>query len=138
MKFAFGTLAAVVVLSACSSATSRYVMRVDRSFDRSAQPLTPSGDLSEASYRAEAPADRWEIAIDGSKVVLTAIGEHPTRLQRLEGHEVSGTAGKVRRFDLEGAPAGGRFVLRDDEAELTVFGSGVPVVSSERGKVVPR
>jgi hypothetical protein len=137
MKFAFGVLAAVVALAACGGTTSRYVMRVDRSLDRSAQPLTPSGDLSEASYRAEAPVDRWEIVIEGSKVVLTALGEHPTHLQHIEGREVSGVS-KERRFDLEGAPAGGRFVLRGDEAELTVFGSGVPVVSSERGKVVPR
>jgi hypothetical protein len=34
--------------------------------------------------------------------------------------------------------AGGRFIVRGEEAELTVFGSGVPVVSNERGKRVTR
>ena len=41
-----------------------------------------------------------------------------------------------RRFDLDGL--GGEFIVRGDEAEVTMFGSGVPVLSSERGVLVQR
>jgi hypothetical protein len=37
-----------------------------------------------------------------------------------------------------GAFAGGRFVVRGDEAELALYGSGVPVAASERGELVAR
>jgi hypothetical protein len=128
------------LLVGCGGATSRYVMRVDQTFDRTAaqQPRLPSEDLPRESYRPETPVDRWEVAIDGSKILLTPIGEHPTKVSRLEGKEVPSARNEERRFDLDGAPAGGRFLVRGDGAELTLFGSGVPVVSSERGKLVTR
>jgi hypothetical protein len=126
----------LLALAACHSATTQYVMRVDRTYDRSVQPETPAAELGADRYRAETPADRWEVALDGPKVTLSAIGEHPSSVKRLEGKETS-NAGGERRFDLDGF-AGGRFVLKGDDAELTMFGSGVPIVSSERGKLVPR
>ena len=47
----------------------------------------------------------------------------------------------LRRYEIEeGLFAGGRFIvwIADDhfEAELTVYGSGVPIVTSERGRLV--
>ncbi len=33
-------------------------------------------------------------------------------------------------------PACGRFIMRGQDAELTLFGSGVPILASERGKLV--
>jgi len=136
------SLLSAALLVACGGSTGRYVMRVDRTFDRSASQQTqlPSEELPPESYRSAAPADRWEVAIDGSKLVLSAIGDHPTKLRRLEGHEVPSGRSDERRFDLDlgGAPAGGRFVVHGDAVELTLFGSGVPVISSERGKLVTR
>jgi hypothetical protein len=137
LSLAAGLLSAALLL-ACGGATSRFVMRVDRTFDRTAaqQPRLPSEELPSESFRPETPVDRWEVAIDGSKIVLTSIGEHPTKVSRLEGKEVPSARSEERRFDLDGAPAGGRFLVRGDSAELTLFGAGVPVVSSERGKLV--
>ena len=139
LALAVGLLSAAV-LFACTGSTNRYVMRVDRTYDRTSaeQRRLPSEDLPLESYRPAPPADRWEVAIEGSTVVLTAVGEHPTKVIRLEGKEVPSAGPGERRFDLDGAPAGGRFLVRGDDAELTLFGSGVPVVSSERGKLVTR
>ncbi|MBX3230480.1 MAG: hypothetical protein KIT84_02895 [Labilithrix sp.] len=144
MKLAFAVLAlaACAGSSAPSSSTPRSVLVVDRTFDRARQPPSPSTDLPAASYQVVAPAERWTIAIDGDHVVLTPIGEGEART-RIEGRESGSGSGSSssgeRRFELtEGVFAGGRFVLRGDEAELTIFGSGVPIVSSERGKIVAR
>ena len=142
LPLATGLLLSAAVLVGCGGATSRYVMRVDRTFDRSVaqQPQLPSEALPPESYRPASPADRWEVTIDGSKVVLVPIGEQqlPTNVTRLEGTEVPSGRPDERRFDLDGSVAGGRFLLRGDDAELTLFGAGVPVVSSERGKLVTR
>ncbi len=115
-------------------------MRVDRTYDRQSStgsvPSLPSDELTADNYRSEPPADRWHVSIEGSRVVLTPIGAAPGGVARISGRETSGVPGE-RRFELyEGLFAGGRFVVRGDEAELTVFGSGVPVVASERGKLV--
>lgn len=138
-----GCLLAVAALAACTSGGSggRYLMRVDRTFDRGAlpQPSAPDAVLPGESYRTTPPADRWEVAIEGSTVVLTPIEAKPgfTRMEGTENKATS-TSGE-RHFDLgKGAFAGGRFIVRGDDAELTVFGSGVPIVSSERGKLVTR
>ena len=121
-------------------AAGRYVMRVDRVWGRTTQPARPDDELPPESYRAEAPADRWEVTLEGSRVVLTPVSPSNGGPRRLEGAETAPAAGATeRRFELgPGAFAGGRFVLRGDEAELTMFGSGVPIVSSERGTLVAR
>ena len=136
-----GLLFAGISLGCGGGSTARYVMRVDRTFDRSAapQPGIPDADLPSESYRSEAPVDRWEVAIEGDKVVLTSIGEHPLlgdKVRRLEGKARSGGRTDERRFDLDGSIAGGRFSVHGESAELTLYGSGVPVISSERGKLV--
>jgi hypothetical protein len=115
----------------------RYRMRVDRVFDFRAQPWLDTEDLSAESYREGAPSDRWEVAIDGSSVVLTELGaESPS--SRLEGIEAWKGDGE-RRFHVgygEGYGHAGLFVVRGDEAELTLFAPGYPVVRSERGKLL--
>ncbi len=125
---------------AAAPAAARYVLRVDRVWGRGAQPANPVDELPAESYRAEAPSDRWEVALDGSRVVLTSMATADAGPTRLEGTEAAPSPGSAeRRFDLgAGTFAGGRFVLRGGEAELTVFGSGVPIVSSERGTLVAR
>lgn len=133
-------LLSAAVMGGCGGPTTagRYVMRVDRTFDRSSQPELPSDELPPESYRPTPPSDRWDVTIEGSRVVLEPIGQARPGASRLEGKETSSGGGE-RRFTIEhGSFAGGLFVMRGDEAELTMFGSGVPVVSSERGKLVSR
>lgn len=112
------------------------LFRVDRVWDRAEQPRLQNDDLPDTSYRGfgeEASyAKLWEVMVDGAEVVLVC-GK-----TRLRGRESSNVFNE-RRFELtEGAFAGGRFVMRGEDAEITIFGSGVAVVSSERGKLVPR
>src|SRR5690554_6133883 len=54
MKLPLATvLLSAAALAACGGATTRYVMRVDRTLDRNApeQPREPSADIPAASYR---------------------------------------------------------------------------------------
>jgi hypothetical protein len=139
-RVAIWLCAAVAMLSCSGPQTGRYVMRVDRTFNRSAQPALPSDELAATSYLPTTPVDHWHVTIRGARVELTAIGESygSAMPARLAGTETTGAANE-RRFALdEGAFAGGHFVIRGDEAELTIYGSGVPVVSSERGTLVAR
>lgn len=144
LPLASGLLSAAIFACATTGGASsgRYVMRVDRTFDRKAQPNVPNEEPPPESYQPGAPADRWEIAIDGARIVLTPIGNPAplTGIQRLEGREDKDETGIVgeRRFILGNGNLGsnGRFILRGDEAELTIYGSGVPIVLSERGKLV--
>ena len=112
------------------------LFRVDRVWDRAEQPRLPNDDLPDTAYRSfgeeVSSSKHWEVMVDGEEVVLVC-GK-----TRLRGRESSNVFNE-RRFDLtEGALAGGRFVLRGEDAELTLFGSGVPLLSSERGKLIPR
>ena len=56
------------------------------------------------------------------------------------GTAAKGTRGSLRYELTTGTVAGGRFVVwstaRGLEAELTLYGSGIPIVSSERGRLV--
>ena len=128
-----------LVLAACASSApppvppARSVMVVDRTYMRDRErEVAESDELPATSYKAVTPADRWNVAIEGASIVLTPIGKPQARI---EGVEKPGAKGE-RRFDLTSAFAGGRFVLRGDDAELTIYGSGVPIISSERGKLV--
>lgn len=111
-------------------------LRVDRIWDRTEQPHLPDDDLPDTSYRSlgDEPSfvKQWEVTVDGDQLVMTSGN------QRLRGRETSNVFNE-RRFEItDGAVAGGRFVMRGTDAEITLFGSGVPVVSSERGKLIPR
>jgi hypothetical protein len=112
-------------------------MRVDRAFDRAAA-VASERDIPADRYKTIATIERWEVSFDGPNVTLVPITPiHPTQ-GKIAGTEVSVTAGE-RRFALgTGAFAGGRFVVRGDRAEITLYGSGVPIISSELGTLVPR
>jgi hypothetical protein len=118
----------------------RFRMRVDRVFDRRSQPWLDPDELTAESYREGAPSDRWEVAIQGSSITLTEMGAESRPATRLEGTE-AWTPGVLeegeRRFALDQGQDGvGLFVVRGDEAELTLFGPGFPIVMSERGKLL--
>lgn len=124
--------ALILLVMGCGASTEQYVLRVDRVFDAK-QPSTPDGELG---YNSASPVDRWDVTVDGSQVVLV---KRDGDAQRIEGVESGSTQG-VRRFDLnKGVFAGGRFMISPaKDGELTIFGSGVPIVASERGKLVTR
>jgi hypothetical protein len=130
-------LAAAVACGGGPATNNTFVMRVDRALDRTAAVVTER-DISPDRYQPVTAIDRWEVAFDGPSVTLVPIAPiHPTQ-GRIAGTEVSSSADE-RRFTLgDGAFAGGRFVVRGDRAEVTLYGSGVPIVSSELGTLVRR
>lgn len=151
LPLATGLLSATIL--ACSGGTSnntgttanKLVMRVDRSLDRSggaAQQKLVDDDIAADNYKPIAqPVDRWEVSIEGSHVILVPVTPLTSNQGQVEGVEITGDRVKPgeRRFDLQkGVFAGGRFVLRGDDAEVTMYGSGVPILSSERGKLIKK
>jgi hypothetical protein len=113
----------------------QWIFRVDRRFDEnseSAAPLFAIRELAEEHYVDAAPADRWDIAIDGPRVLIVPRGAQADAA--IEGHELV-HGGFERRFDLG---LNGHFFLRGNEAELTFYSdrTGLPVAWSERGTLV--
>ena len=101
----------------------------------STQPSSPTEALSEGDY-APLPQDKSypvSFTVDGETVTVGGATPMTGTWDQL--------AGSTRRFTLsDGTFAGGRFDVWSDNvaiaAELTIYGSGVPIVSSERGTVV--
>jgi len=111
------------------------MLRVDRVLDKDTRTGATADEPGSASYVAAQPVDRWQVLLRGSSVVLTEVGG---KKLRLEGREESSRDG-TRRFAFGDGALGktGRFVLHpDDTAEVIIFGSGVRVVESERGRLV--
>lgn len=129
-----------------------WTLRVDRTLDREARGKAPSDELTASSYKPQPPADRWEITIeetDGgterARVIVSKIPAPNEQMERFEGKEMTpsqrppSAAASERWFDIDkGMFAGGRFVMRGDEGELTTYGSGVPIVRSERGTLIAK
>jgi hypothetical protein len=112
-----------------------WLFTVDREWDRSLVSVQfPSDPLSEAAYRPVTTGATLRVVVtDGADRV--AIGEEsPLIGKRTRDGEATVT------YDLtECTFAGGRFVVWADanglQAELTIFGSGVPIVQSQRGQL---
>jgi hypothetical protein len=118
------------------------VFVVDRDLDANA--LVAAGkstidDLDETHFRRHAPEERYEVVLDGSRATIRSLMTHAPFAGRTFDGELHTTNPAIRRFQIEkGILAGGTFTLRGSDAELTFYGSGVPIVSSERGKIVSR
>ena len=116
-------------------------LRVDRVWDsRSKNVSSPSDALADSDFRpvSGGPTYRVVVSEHGSRVAIdeSSVLKHP-----LEGGRATATADRLV-FELsEGTFAGGRFVVWPAEdglqGELTFYGSGVPIVKSERGVLVP-
>ncbi len=109
---------------------------VDRTWDGLAGKVQlPSDALPESAYAAvaEVPAYRIVVSAGGDAV---EIGEDP-----LLGRRTKQTDALIEYKLGKGTFAGGRFVVRAGgdglQGELTIYGSGRPIVSSERGPVLP-
>ena len=107
-------------------------LRVDRAWIRLNDSVAfPSDEMTEADYQPVSGGPTYPIVVS-DRSSRVAIGSPP-----LEGFRTS-VATKGIAYDLrEGTFAGGRFVVwssnRGLQAELTIYGSGRPIVKSERG-----
>ena len=144
LPLATGFLSAAIFVGCgapSAGASGRFLFRVDRAFDRRVQPAAPGDTLPGDHYEDASPVDRWDVTIEAGTIVVREIASDGGVgwERRIEGREAPLRAVKgERRFDLGTGALGesGRFVVRGAEAELTIYGSGVPVVMSERGRLI--
>jgi len=133
----FSVIAVVVAgASACGGGTesTRYVLRVDRTLDSSRAVVEPFDD---SAFKQHEPRDRYGVAVDGDHVTIDPLEGQPAG-PAIEGTLVGTRPGESRYALDKGTFAGGRLLISGDRAELTIFGSGVPIVGSERGSLVRR
>lgn len=114
---------------------ARWELRVDREWQEfSGNVELPSDQLTESAYQPVYPGPVYPVVFsDGCKDV--SIGDTP-----IEGH-LTTTGDERSNYDLaDGTFAGGRFVVWSTSdglrAEFTLYGSGRPIVMSERGDLV--
>jgi len=120
-----------------SLANDEWLLRVNRRWNGDPTAVTsPSAPLPQDDYEPVTDGPSYEILLGGNwRVAL--IGE-----ERLQG-ELTTEPGEELTYDITtGTSAGGRLVIWADasglQAELTMYGSGVPIVSSERGPLIPK
>ncbi|MGE5358815.1 MAG: hypothetical protein ACM3NQ_07325 [Bacteroidales bacterium] len=98
-------------------------------------PTRPSDGLSESDYRPSPAGGKYSVVI-GEKGESVSIDGSP----QIRGTRSNQTDQRVTYTLNEGLFAGGRLVVWREgsgyQAELTIYGSGVPVARSERGSVV--
>jgi hypothetical protein len=141
-------LASVIACAACRSSDSSdselrhafhdgvWLLTVDRALRPGSSTLrvgVPTDPLSEADF---AP-------VDGGARHRLVVSEDAARIEVVESQMVAqleqATAERLIYGLVDGAFAGGRIMVWREpsgiQAELTIYGSGVPVVRSERGSV---
>jgi hypothetical protein len=96
----------------------------------------PSDQMTEADYQPVSDGPTYPIVVS-DRSSRVAIGSPP-----LEGSRTT-VATKGIVYELrEGTFAGGRFVVWSSnqglQGELTIYGSGLPIVRSERGTLAQR
>lgn len=113
---------------------NNFVMEVDRILEMSDAQL-PMDDLQESYYVDVNEGSQYIVTFseDGQTVTIA-----PGSISGQKRND----DGESRIYELDkGVFAGGRFVIwgNDDliEVELTIYGSGIPIVKSERGYLVP-
>jgi hypothetical protein len=123
--------------SAVDLADGEWLLQVNRRWN---------GDLTGIdSSSTPLPQEDYEPTSDGTSYVVrlardwfeASIGDEP-----LLGELTTEPGDKLTYEITTGTTAGGRLVIWTDasglQAELTIYGSGVPIVSSERGPLVPQ
>ena len=110
------------------------VLKVDRSCKHPAVGY-PHSKLQEFHYTKDTQGITYVIEFSADGTAVKVVTE-----KTIEGSLVSDVDG-VKTYRLK-AFAGGRLVVRpagrNHEAELTIYGSGVPIIRSLRGKLVER
>lgn len=107
-----------------------YVLKIDRVLDHP-NVRFPSDDLTERDYTATDENIQYDIAFseNGQTITLEPGSIHGTKTTN---------TGNSLRYELdEGLFAGGRFIIWTDndyfKGEITIYGSGVPIIKSWRG-----
>ena len=109
-----------------------YTLNIDRV---SGSPTVdfPSDDLQESDYTSIEEEIQYEVAFPENGEIVTI---EPNSIQ---GTRINGDVEHLIYELEEGLLVGGRLVIwlnNDDfEAEYTIYGSGVPIARSERGKL---
>jgi hypothetical protein len=129
-----------VALAACGKTTSsgHYILRVDQKLDRSIDPKVgsdPTKPIPDSSFKPQPAEDRYEVTVSGDRITIVPLFA-PSGVGTIDGTRAASSVGETR-FDLK-AFAGGSFVIRGARGELTIYGSGVPIASSERGSLIER
>lgn len=112
-------------------------LRVDRAWNGVDGNIAfPSDQFTEADYQPVSPGSTYPIVVS-DQAARVSIGSPP-----LKGRRTAETEESII-YDLsEGTFAGGRFVVwagnQGLQAELTIYGSGRPIVKSERGNLTIR
>jgi len=109
---------------------------VDRTWDGQAgNPRRPSDTLPESAYGAVAGGGQYSIFVSagGDEIAIAEGSLHGRRTKESDA---------LLEYRLgKGTFAGGRFVVRAGgdglQGELTIYGSGRPIIKSERGPVLP-
>jgi hypothetical protein len=121
-------------------------LQIDREWIRpdSSGPQYPQDELVEDDYQSVTDGPSYDVTFspDGARVEVApqplpvSMDLDPTVAGDLES-----SSNVQRDYNLvQGSFAGGRFVVRTNssafDAELTLYGSGVPIVHSERGPLI--
>jgi len=121
--------------SISSPDTNRYVLYVTRVSDHP-RVQYPRDSLTEDQYRPDSSGRSYDVrfSAEGEQVHI--------QQDSIEGIKVSETV-HAKTYELtRGLFAGGRFVVMRQalpvEAEFTIYGSGVPIISSERGPLIKK
>jgi hypothetical protein len=111
-----------------------WYFRVDRAWNGSGRPGLPPSLLAESTYSPVSNGPKYRIVISGApeEGYQISIGDPP-----IKGRQQPTGALQFVVYLQEGTFAGGRFLIMNGkegpEGELTVFGSGLPIIKSERG-----
>jgi hypothetical protein len=115
-----------------------WVLKVDREWDgMSGNIQFPTDTFSEGDYKAVAQPSSYAVVVSKSGTAVS-IGSTP-----FMGSRTSTASAESITFELsQGTTGGGRFVVWKGsdslQAELTLYGSGRPIVKSERGWLAPK
>jgi hypothetical protein len=119
-----------------------YTLEVDR-IANNPDVQFPSEMLEESAYEPTDQGNRYSVSFSESAQTVTVAGETAAGETAVMIGKAETAAEDPRRYEIEeGLSAGGRFIVwvadNHFQAELTVYGSGVPIVRSERGTLVVR
>ncbi len=120
-----------------ASRSNTFTLQVAEAYDSKLfSPQSPTDTIPELAFIPTSGKNyKVEILERAEGVIVVDLSTEKT----LSGVLSPTADGAILTFELdEGTFAGGRFVVTDNEASLTIYGSGLPIVSSEKGTLTRR
>jgi hypothetical protein len=111
---------------------NRYILKIDR-VSNAPNVQFPADSLRESNYVAISEDIQYDVTFsaDGKTVTIEP--------GSLSGEKIKAGEESAQYNIVKGLFAGGRFLIwknnKDFEAEYTIYGSGIPIIRSERGKL---